>query len=176
MFDFLGLWRFAIYAAVIASFAGAIYYAKGKYDAGQQEIGAAPYKIAIANQKQEAAEKLAAAIASVEAQVRERDGRIASIVEGYSDERIKSAADFDRRLVAAGRLRDPEAPRCWGSSGSPPSGKTANAATTESASGGEGGFLSVRFDRLLKDLIRDTDALIAHDRLCVAYAREISAE
>ena len=62
MFAALGLWRFAIYAAVALAIFGSLAYAKHSYDAKQQEIGAKPWRekhenlaSAVETQKHEAA-------------------------------------------------------------------------------------------------------------------------
>lgn len=168
----LTFWKpIAIVALIGVVFFG-VRHAKSEYDLRQQEIGAAPYKIAIEHSKQEARELLAKETARTKAVETDRDERIAAIIKGFQDAKLKDDANFNRRLANAGRLRDVEA-RCGGSGSSPAGTETKTAGGVEATGGGV--EFSATFDRLLKDLIRDTKATIRQYEFCQAYAVEVSA-
>jgi hypothetical protein len=167
----LQFWKPIAIAVLIGVVFFGVKHAKSKYDAGQQEIGAKPYKDAIEHQKQEARELLAAETAKIKAVEKERDARIATL-EREANERTKADSDFKRRVAATGRLRDSEA-RC-GNGGSGPASTEAKVTGTPEGTGG-GNELSETLSRLLKNLMVDTQTTIRQYEFCQAYAVELSS-
>lgn len=125
-------------------------------------------------QKKQAARLLAEETAKVKAAEAERDTKIAELTRGFNADKAKRDADFDKLRREHGRLLDRDSAGC-GASGSGPEGrKTEDAGRTPQASGGNP--LSESLERLLWDLIRDTDETIAQYQFCQKYAESISAK
>jgi len=85
----LGPWRYLLYAGVVVAFIGGLVYAKNQYDEKQQAIGAAPYILAIAEQKQKAAILLAA-----------ETEKAASITKKWQDYARNSDAEYEKKIAA----------------------------------------------------------------------------
>ena len=171
MFAAIGLWRYAIYTALIAGFVGWVAYQKHAYDERRREEGAQPYKAAIEHSKQAARELLAIETAKVKTEVTERDARIKLIVGAYENDRKKREAAFDLERATHGRLFDRDA-QCGNGSNRAQGLQTPNAGSPKAGSGGV--ELSERANELLWNLIRDTQTTIEQYRTCQAYARELS--
>lgn len=168
----LGPWKYVIYVAIVAAFAYGVIHAKNLYDTNQREIGAAPYKRAIEDQKREAARVLEEAKRNLEAEALETKKRTDEIVKRLTDENATIRNQFAAlRAAHGGLLRDKDA-RCGNGSGSTTTGETKAPGISEGT--GSGVELSARLDGLLWNLLRDTRLTIGQYEACKAYAVSIS--
>lgn len=135
MLNFLGLWKYAIYAAVILAIVGSLAYAKHSYDAKQQEIGSQPWRdkynalvADVEKQKKEAAEVL-----KVETE------KAAKVSKSWADYARSSDDEYEKKIAAirasansANGMRLISAER-WNSRTCTPAGKDDTGASKENA-------------------------------------------
>jgi hypothetical protein len=167
----LGLWRFAIYAALALAIFGSLAYAKHSYDAKQQEIGAAPWRdkynalvADVEKQKKEAAEVL-----KVETE------KAAKVSKSWADYARSSDDEYEKKIAAIRaaansangmRLISPER---WNSSACATAGKDDTGASKENA--GRDEFFRAA-DQLLRNEAARADEVATWAKSCFEYVNK----
>lgn len=128
----------------------------------QQGVGAkaerAIWTAAMEAQRVEARKQLDAANARVGAAEAEADTlRHAQNLKDVQNAKITS--ELERKLLAAGRLRDPNAARCGGSSATGGSASTASPGNSAGDAAQDAGLLSDDLSGLLRTVTREADAI-----------------
>ena len=160
MFAFLGLWRYALYAALIAGAIAYVAHKKSEYNHNQQAIGAAPYIAAIENQKREAA----ALLASETAKNAAASQAWTDYAKGLTNDHAKDVADLNKRLANRVRLTDPGRRP----SGSCPAGEKGSTGIPEKAPGLGAELSGIATDFLYAEAGR-ADAIRIWAKGCAAY-------
>lgn len=159
----LGPWKWLLYAALIAGAIGSVIYAKHSYDDRRREEGAEPYKVAIANQKQEAAKLLASETAKAE-----------KVTQGWIDYSRKADNDYAKNVAAirnapiGGGLYDPS--RRWANSNCPAT-SPGNTGTPENSA--ESSRLSGVSEQFLYAEAKRADEVAEYAMSCYRYVNAI---
>ena len=162
----LGPWKYLLYAALIAGAIGSVIYAKHSYDDRRREEGAAPYKIAIANQKQEASKLLASETAKAE-----------KVTQGWIDYSRKADDDYAKKVAAirtapiGGGLYDSS--RRWISSNCPAASK-GNTGTPENTA--EQSRLSGVAEQFLYSEAKRADEVAEYAMSCYRYVNKLEPQ
>jgi hypothetical protein len=164
VFAALGLWRFAIYAALIAAFVGYLAYEKGAYDDRRRVEGAAPYIAAIAAQKREAAILLQA-----------ETEKAAKVSKSWSDYARSSDDEYEKKIAviraaansANGmRLISPER---WNSSACATAGKDDTGTSKDASTSGK--FLA-ELDAFLRSEASRADEIATYALSCYNFVNK----
>jgi hypothetical protein len=171
VFAALGLWRFAIYAAVALAIFGSLAYAKHSYDAKQQEIGAQPWRdkynalvADVEKQKKEAAEVL-----KVETE------KAAKVSKSWADYARSSDDEYEKKIAAiraaansANGMRLISTER-WNSSACPAAGKDDTGASKGASTSGK--FLA-ELDAFLRSEANRADEIAEYALSCHKYVNK----
>lgn len=170
MLNFLGLWKYAIYAAVALAIFGSLAYAKHSYDAKQQEIGAQPWR-----------DKYSALVADVEKQKKEaaevlkvETEKAAKVSKSWADYARSSDDEYEKKIASirasanvAGGLYDPGGR--WQSSSCPTASK-GDTATLESTA--DSGKLSDELTKYLWSEAKRADEVAEYAMSCHRFVNQ----
>jgi hypothetical protein len=170
MLNFLGLWKYAIYAAIVLAIFGSLAYAKHSYDAKQQEIGAKPWRekyenlsSAVENQKREAAILL-----------QTETDKANKVSKQWQDYARSSDDEYEKKIAAiravanvGGGLYD--SGRRWQSNSCPTASKS-DTATLESTA--DSGKLSDELTKYLWSEAKRADEVATWAKSCFEYVNK----
>ena len=170
MLNFLGLWKYAIYAAVALAIFGSLAYAKHSYDAKQQEIGAKPWRekhenlaSAVETQKHEAAILL-----------QTETDKANKVSKQWLDYARSSDDEYEKKIAAirasanvAGGLYDPGGR--WQSNSCPAASQGDTKTLERTASSGE---LSPELDAFLRSEASRADEIAEYALSCHKYVNK----